>query len=324
MAKNKRKVTVTTTRGKAILHSSIPVDHDHDQSTVLALQAPSALDFSFTDDDGEDLLTSTPLLSPPAGLVPPATSEGRPPSAVDVGGCASPSNTISCAISPEDFQPQFEPGYKALNGIISFVWNEEMSRVPVWVRFPNLPICCWSPSCLSKIASVLGKPIQSDHMTFTLSRMSYARVLVEIDLREDLQHSVAKAVYEALPKFCNYCNVLGHTRLLWPKEKTRPPLALGPSADPTKTVIMDNKLALCVAFEGWITMEPRQKSSKHIRGTPKGKEVIAVETGSDVNPCSELPPSVCANVVGSLGTGALVGANVDSVTTSCLAPSNLG
>jgi len=94
------------------------------------------------------LLTSTPLLSPPAGLVPPATSEGRPPSAVDVGGCASPSNTIvgtflvsspdsrvwkdlfsaskptapctklqnfslnhltkSCAISPEDFQPQFE------------------------------------------------------------------------------------------------------------------------------------------------------------------------------------------------------------------------
>jgi hypothetical protein len=108
------------------------------------------------------------------------------------------------------------------------------------------------------------------------------------------------------------------------QEKTRPPLALGPSADPTKTVIMDNKLALCVAFEGWITMEPRQKSSKHIRGTPKGKEVIAVETGSDVNPCSELPPSVCADVVGSLGTGALVGANVDSVTTSCLAPSNLG
>jgi len=69
--------------------------------------------------------------------------------------------------------------------------SEEMSRVPVWVRFPNLPICCWSPSCLSKIASVLGKPIQSDHMTFTLSCMSYARVLVEIDLREDLQHSVA-------------------------------------------------------------------------------------------------------------------------------------
>ena len=69
--------------------------------------------------------------------------------------------------------------------------NEGMSRVPVWIRFPNLPLCCWSPSCLSKIASVLGKPIQSDHVTSMLSRMSYARVLVEIDLREELQHFVA-------------------------------------------------------------------------------------------------------------------------------------
>jgi hypothetical protein len=37
--------------------------------------------------------------------------------------------------------------------------SEEMSRVPVWVKFPNLSLCCWSPICLSKITSVLGKPI---------------------------------------------------------------------------------------------------------------------------------------------------------------------
>ena len=56
--------------------------------------------------------------------------------------------------------------------------SEKMSRVPVWVKFPNLPLSCWSPICLSKIASVLGKPIQCDHPTSTLSRMSYARVMV--------------------------------------------------------------------------------------------------------------------------------------------------
>ncbi|KAJ7012027.1 hypothetical protein NC653_002197 [Populus alba x Populus x berolinensis] len=61
--------------------------------------------------------------------------------------------------------------------------------------------------------------------------MSYARVLVEIDLREELQHSVAvslssgpflqqKAVYESLPKFCNFCNVIGHTRSLCSKAAT--------------------------------------------------------------------------------------------------------
>lgn len=131
----------------------------------------------------------------------------------------------TCAISPEDIQPDFEvwkycvvgyvsgkrPGYGALTSIISTVWqceanltihdsrwlvyrfkteeakltvlsggfymvygrplilrpmtqffdfsSEEMSRVPAWVKFPNLPLCCWSPICLSKIASVIGKPI---------------------------------------------------------------------------------------------------------------------------------------------------------------------
>jgi hypothetical protein len=103
--------------------------------------------------------------------------------------------------------------------------NEEMSRVLVWVKFPNLPLCCWTPVCLSKIASVIGKPIQCDQLTSNLSRMSYAQVLVEIDLLEELRHSVEislpegltlhqKDVYETLPKYFNFCHVLGHTHLL--------------------------------------------------------------------------------------------------------------
>jgi len=209
MAKNKRKVTATTTRGKAILRSSVPDIHDHDRSIVLAVQAPSAilsgssssvlpplacavgpallppipevtpvpnplevvivddcledadddlvealldeeqLDYSFSDDDGEDLSTSPSLLPPTAGLTLPSALAGRPPSSPEVvGGCAPPTIgvagsslastpgnkvwkdffsastppapctklqnfslnhlTKSCAISPEDFQPQFE------------------------------------------------------------------------------------------------------------------------------------------------------------------------------------------------------------------------
>ncbi|KAJ6907648.1 hypothetical protein NC651_018162 [Populus alba x Populus x berolinensis] len=87
---------------------------------------------------------------------------------------------------------------------------------------------------------------------------------------------------------------------------------------------MDNELAPCVSFEGWIIVEPIRKSNKHICGTPKGKEVIAVEVVPGVNPCTELAPSVCADVVGSLGARALAGADVDSGTTSQLAPLNLG
>ena len=81
------------------------------------------------------------------------------------------------------------PGFKALSSIISSTWRceaslaiheyglplilkampeyfdfgtDEMSCVSIWVKFPNLPLKCWSPRCLSKIASKLGKPIQSD------------------------------------------------------------------------------------------------------------------------------------------------------------------
>jgi hypothetical protein len=75
--------------------------------------------------------------------------------------------------------------------------SDEMSRVPVWVKFPSLPLCCWSPVCLSKIASVIGKPIQYDQLTSNLSRMSYARVLVQIDLLEELRHSVEISLPES-------------------------------------------------------------------------------------------------------------------------------
>jgi hypothetical protein len=53
-------------------------------------------------------------------------------------------------------------------------------------------------------------------------------VLIEIDLLEDLQHTVdvflpngftphQKVVFETLSKFCNHCHVLGHTHLRCPK-----------------------------------------------------------------------------------------------------------
>ncbi|KAJ6880840.1 hypothetical protein NC652_034010 [Populus alba x Populus x berolinensis] len=97
------------------LETVIVEDYSSDEGLDETLLKEEQLDFSFTDDDGEDLLTFTPLISPLAGLVPPSTSE--------------------------DFQPQFEvcnlcvvgyiagknPGYKALNGIISSVWKCEAS-----------------------------------------------------------------------------------------------------------------------------------------------------------------------------------------------------
>ncbi|KAJ6352922.1 hypothetical protein OIU76_002024 [Salix suchowensis] len=58
-------------------------------------------------------------------------------------------------------------------------------------------------------------------LTSFMARLSYARFLVEIDLRKKLRDSVniclpngemieQQIVYETLPKFCSYCKVLGH------------------------------------------------------------------------------------------------------------------
>jgi hypothetical protein len=92
--------------------------------------------------------------------------------------------------------------------------NSEMSQVPVWLKFPNLPLKCWTPRCLSKLASVLGKPLQCDKLTATKERVSFASVLVEIDLLADRRSSInitlpngnthiQRVIYETLPKFCN-------------------------------------------------------------------------------------------------------------------------
>jgi len=100
--------------------------------------------------------------------------------------------------------------------------TSDLIRMPVWVRFPNLPLQCWSPLCLSKLASVIGKPVHSDSPTTSMTRLSYARVLIDIDLLAELPSSIditlpngvtksQAVIYESLPKFCKQCKTLGHS-----------------------------------------------------------------------------------------------------------------
>jgi hypothetical protein len=99
--------------------------------------------------------------------------------------------------------------------------SPDMTKMPTWVRFPNLPLRCWTPLCLSKLASVIGKPIHYDDPTTNMIRLSYARVLIEVDLLRALPNSdnvvlpngsplAQQVLYESLPRFCKLCNVWGH------------------------------------------------------------------------------------------------------------------
>lgn len=104
---------------------------------------------------------------------------------------------------------------------------EEMFRVPVWVKFPNLPFECWTPNYLSKLASMFGKPLQSDRLTSIIARLSYARVLVEVNFMDVLPFFIKvilpngstlnqEVVYETLPRFCKLYRVLNHCTVACP------------------------------------------------------------------------------------------------------------
>ncbi|KAL2540095.1 Uncharacterized protein Adt_01073 [Abeliophyllum distichum] len=101
--------------------------------------------------------------------------------------------------------------------------DDEISLMPVWVVLPELPLAFWNPKALGKVVSQVGKPISMDNLTSTRGRLSYARVLVEVDASKELIKSVQvgllngkvydqRVVFEHEPKFCTICHTFGHSR----------------------------------------------------------------------------------------------------------------
>ncbi|KAG5051936.1 hypothetical protein JHK87_004134 [Glycine soja] len=99
--------------------------------------------------------------------------------------------------------------------------NEELSKIPVWVKLRNLPLELWNPQALGKILSKIGSPIRSDHRTTSKGSISFARALVEVDASLELidevrfrlptgKTFVQKIEYENRPSFCTHCKMIGH------------------------------------------------------------------------------------------------------------------
>ncbi|KAL8463850.1 hypothetical protein ACS0TY_033701 [Phlomoides rotata] len=98
--------------------------------------------------------------------------------------------------------------------------NFEISPIHVWITLKFLPMCCWNNTALSHICSQIGRPIQTDRMTLIQDRVSYIRVLVEVDAAKPLVRAVAIKVgkvewlppvdYEFEPQYCMNCGKFGH------------------------------------------------------------------------------------------------------------------
>lgn len=71
-----------------------------------------------------------------------------------------------------------------------FNFKEEiLTTIPLWIKLPNLPLNCWNARVLSKIGSKLGQPLYVDECTTQASSISFARILVKMDITKKLPKS---------------------------------------------------------------------------------------------------------------------------------------
>ncbi|KAK6121385.1 hypothetical protein DH2020_044867 [Rehmannia glutinosa] len=67
----------------------------------------------------------------------------------------------------------------------SFNPRIEAPLAPVWIRLPGLPIHFFDHNALFAIGMIIGTPLQVDSLTTSRSRLSMARVCVELDLLKE-------------------------------------------------------------------------------------------------------------------------------------------
>ncbi|XP_059294577.1 uncharacterized protein LOC132047566 [Lycium ferocissimum] len=106
-------------------------------------------------------------------------------------------------------------------------WRPEIDSpiILVWVLLPQLPFHCHTWYYVRQTLSPIDTPIAMDNATNGRTRPSMAKVRVEIDLTkprinklwigaEDencpLRGFYQKIEYEAMPKYCTHCCLLGH------------------------------------------------------------------------------------------------------------------
>ncbi|KAI0513408.1 hypothetical protein KFK09_009428 [Dendrobium nobile] len=98
--------------------------------------------------------------------------------------------------------------------------REESPIAPVWISFPNLRLHFFNHQILFGLASIFGRPLQTDQATASVSHPSMAWVLIELDVSKkhpteiwigsEMKGYFQKVEFENLPIFCSFCKMHGH------------------------------------------------------------------------------------------------------------------
>ncbi|KAH6777261.1 hypothetical protein C2S51_008573 [Perilla frutescens var. frutescens] len=98
----------------------------------------------------------------------------------------------------------------------------ETSNFALWITLPGLPLHLFDHNALYKIGSVFGRPIQIEHATANQSRVSFAKICVEIDLTKSYPEKfllnldghgiMQRVIFDKMPLYCSVCCHIGHAK----------------------------------------------------------------------------------------------------------------
>ena len=121
------------------------------------------------------------------------------------------------------------PWYMAGRPIIIRFWkpcmemlNVHITSLPIWVKFFNIPLEYWTVTSLGYIASVVGIPLHLDTPTENHSRLSFARICIEVDVNCTFpksalldmgngKYTTIRIEYPWVPENCTHCKIFGHS-----------------------------------------------------------------------------------------------------------------
>ena len=99
--------------------------------------------------------------------------------------------------------------------------NIQLSSIPIWVRFYNISLEYWTSTCLGHIASTVGIPLHLDPLTENQTKLSFARICIEVGVdcefpksvlldRGNGSYSTIRIEYPWAPQCCSECKLFGH------------------------------------------------------------------------------------------------------------------
>lgn len=105
--------------------------------------------------------------------------------------------------------------------------REELFSIPIWVKLLGLDFKYWSAKGLSKLSSLIGKPLMEDKNTKKKLGLNFAKLLVEVKVGEKLPKVIyfrnekgsvieQRVTYECRPSICKK---YGHTKDICRKSK---------------------------------------------------------------------------------------------------------